>query len=88
MKIGNSLLSDTINCFDQLNESSKVRIKKSVILNKIPKKVRIGIKNKTKFLNSFLPPLIAIFSLTLFSAGFIFFYDFVEDKKSELINLK
>jgi len=31
LKIGNSLLSDTINCFDQLNESSKVRIKKTDI---------------------------------------------------------
>jgi len=29
LKIGNSLLSDTINCFDQLNESSKVRIIKT-----------------------------------------------------------
>ena len=29
LKIGNSLLSDTINCFDQLNESSKIRIKKN-----------------------------------------------------------
>ena len=29
LKIGNSLLSDIINCFDQLNESSKVRIKKN-----------------------------------------------------------
>ena len=29
LKIGNSLLSDTINCFDQLNESPKVRIKKT-----------------------------------------------------------
>ena len=33
LKIGNSLLSDTINCFDQLNESPKVRIKKTEILN-------------------------------------------------------
>ena len=29
LKIGNSLLSDTINCFDQLIESPKVRIKKN-----------------------------------------------------------
>ena len=29
LKIGNSLLSDTINCFDQLSESPKVRIKKT-----------------------------------------------------------
>ena len=26
LKIGNAMLSDTINCFDQLNESPKVRI--------------------------------------------------------------
>jgi len=32
IKIGNTSLSDTINCFDQLNESSKVRIKKTVYL--------------------------------------------------------
>jgi len=32
IKIGNSSLSDTINCFDQLNESSKVKIKKNVQL--------------------------------------------------------
>ena len=32
LKIGNSLLSDTINCFDQLNESSKVGIKKLMSL--------------------------------------------------------
>ena len=38
IKIGNSLLSDTINCFDQLNESPKVRIKESVLTNIIPKK--------------------------------------------------
>ena len=62
LKIGNSLLSDTINCFDQLNESSKVRIKKSGIVVNFPKKVRFGLNNKVKFLNFFLPPFIAICS--------------------------
>jgi len=38
LKIGNSLLSDTINCFDQLNESPKVRIKKIDIPTNFPKK--------------------------------------------------
>ena len=37
LKIGNSLLSDTINCFDQLNESQKVIIKKTDVTNNIPK---------------------------------------------------
>ena len=38
LKIGNSLLSDTINCFDQLNESPKVSIRKNDVPNNIPKK--------------------------------------------------
>ena len=89
LKIGNSLLSDIMNCFDQLNESSKVRIKKSGIFDNIPKKIRFGFKNKVKFLNFFLPPFIAICSLVLFSSTFIYFYNPVEDKeKNELINLE
>ena len=41
-KIGNSLLSDTINCFDQLNESSKITIKKTDVIYNIPKNLRFG----------------------------------------------
>ena len=89
LKIGNSLLLDTINCFDQLNESSKVTIKKTVISNNIPKKVRFGLNNKVKFFNIIVPPFIAICSLILFSSTFMYFYNPVEDKeKNELINLK
>ena len=88
-KIGNSLLLDTINCFDQLNESSKVRIKKTGVSNNIPKKLKFGLNNKVKFFNFILPPFIAIFSLILFSSTFIYFYNPVEDKeKNELINPK
>ena len=89
LKIGNSLLLDTINCFDQLNESSKVRINKAGLSNNIPKKVRIGLNNKVKFLNFIMPPLIAICSLILLSSTYIYFYNPVEDKeKKELINPK
>ena len=89
LKIGNSLLSDTINCFDQLNESSKVSIKKIGILNNVPKKLRFGLNNKVQFLNFIMPPFIAICSLILFSSTFIYFYNPVEDKeKKVLINLK
>ena len=87
IKIGNTTLSDTINCFDQLNESSKVRIRKTVISNNISKKVRFGIINKVKFLGFIMPPFIAIISLILCSSTFIYFYNPVEDKeKNELIN--
>ena len=89
IKIGNSLLSDIINCFDQLNESSKVRINKSGVFNNYAKKVRFRLKNKLKFFKFFLPPLIASFSLILVSSVFLYFYNPVEHKeKKELINPK
>jgi len=86
LKIGNSLLSDTINCFDQLNESSKVRIKKTGINNNFPKKVKFGLNNKVQFLNFIMPPFIAICSLILFSTTFIYFYNPVEDKEKNVLN--
>jgi len=88
LKIGNSLLSDTINCFDQLNESPKVRIKKTDIFTKnIPKKLRFGLNKKVKFFKFFIPPFIAICSLILFSSSFIYFYSPFENiEKKELIN--
>ena len=86
LKIGNSLLSDTINCFDQLNESPKVRIKKTDIPTYIPKKLSFGLDNKVKFFNFFIPPFIAMSSLILFSSSFIYFYSPFENiEKKELI---
>ena len=87
LKIGNSLLSDTINCFDQLNESPKVRIKKTNVTNNIPRNLRFGLNNKLKFFNFIMPPFIAICSLILFSSSFIYFYNPPENKeKKEQIN--
>ena len=89
LKIGNSILSDTINCFDQLNESSKVRIKKTDLSNIISKKIRFRLNDKAKFSNLILPPFIAICSLILFSGTFIYLFNPVEDiEKNELINPK
>ena len=88
-KIGNSLLSDTINCFDQLNESSKVRTRRSGVLNNIHKKTRFGLPNKVKFLNFFITPLISICSIVFLSSAFIYFYNPVDEiEKNELINPK
>ena len=87
IKIGNSLLSDIVNCFDQLNESSKVRIQKIGLSNSISKKGRFGFNNQFKFFNFFIPPFIAICSLILFSSSFIYFYSPFENiEKKELIN--
>ena len=87
LKIGNSLLSDTINCFDQLNESPKVRLKKTDIPTSMPKKLRFGLNKKVNFFNFFIPPFIAICCLTLLSSSFIYFYSPFENiEKKELIN--
>ena len=87
LKIGNSLLSDTINCFDQLNESPKVSIKKTMVSNYISKKGRFGLNKKVKFFNLFIPPFIAICSLILFSSYFIYFYTpFEKIEKKEQLN--
>jgi len=88
LKIGNSLLSDTINCLDQLNESPKVRIKKTDIFTKnIPKKLRFGLNKKVKFFNFFIPPFIAFCFLILFSSSLIYFYSPFENiEKKELVN--
>ena len=88
LKIGNSSLSDIINCFDQLNESSKIRFNKTVVPNR-PKKVGFNLKNKVKFLSLIIPPFIAICSLILISSTFIYFYNPVEDNENkEQINPK
>ena len=87
LKIGNSLLTDTINCFDQLNESPKVRIKKTDKLTKIPNKLKFGLNKKVKFFNFFIPPFFAICSLILFSSSFIYFYSPFENiEKKDLTN--
>ena len=87
LKIGNSLLSDTINCFDQLNESPKVRRIITDIHTNIPKKLRFGLSKKAKFFNLFIPPFIAICSLILFSSSFIYFNSPFENiEKKEVIN--
>ena len=87
LKIGNALLSDTINCFDQLNDSSKVILKKTDLYTYYPKKVKFNLSNKVKFFNFVVPPFIAICSLILLSSTFIYFYNPVEDnEKNVLIN--
>ena len=86
LKIGNSLLSDTINCFDQLNESPKVRIKKTELLTKIPKILKFESNKKVKFFNFFIPPFIAFCSLILFSSSIIYFYSPFENIEKKELN--
>ena len=74
-KIGNAVLSDIVNCFDQLRSSDNV---KEINLNQsssINKKSFLSSINSEKIPRLVLPPLISLFSLFIVSAACIFFYD-------------
>ena len=87
INIGNAVLSDIINCFDQLNASIKVRKVNSVILDNPPKKGLLKFINKDKTFIYLLPPLISLCSLFLISSTLIYLYNLSEDKeKKALIN--
>ena len=89
INIGNAVLSDIINCFDQLNASIKVRKINSVVLDNPPKKGLLKFINKDKTFIYLLPPLISLCSLFLISSTMIYFYNLSEDKdKKALINSK
>lgn len=88
IKIGNSVLSDVINCFDQLRSSKNVK----TIYSK-----KLKIKRKSGFLNSFnknkissflLPPLISLCSLFFISTTFVYFYNTNEDTNKSLLDTK
>ena len=75
IKIGNSILADIINCFDQLYTSKKVK--------NIYSKEFINLKNKKYFQyidkdnisNFILPPLVSLISIFLISTALINVYD-------------
>ena len=89
LKIGNSVLADIINCFDQLNSSSKVRIASDKnFLEYIPKNAKYNF-HENKIPNLLIPPLISIFSLFFVSSALIYFYNVEDpnDKKTFLYNI-
>ena len=89
INIGNAVLSDIINCFDQFNASIKVRKVNSVVLDNPPKKGLLKFINKDKTFIYLLPPLISLCSLFLISSTLIYLYNLSEDKeKKAFINSK
>ena len=86
IKIGNSVLADVINCFDQLGSSNKVKI----IYSKNCKNLKnnnylywLGTKNIFNFL---IPPVFSLFSIFLVSTAFIYLYD--NNDNSSLLKTK
>ena len=82
LKIGNSIIADIINCFDQLTSSdktAKINYKSSKTL---PKNDVFKIIKKLNIKNALLPPLLSIFSIFLISSSLIYFYDSGENKQN------
>ncbi len=86
IKIGNSILSDIINCFEQLNSSEKVTKVKINQLKNISKKYFFNILKKDKLTNILLPPLISLCSLFLVSQTLVYFYNSEEKNYKSSIN--
>lgn len=87
LKIGNSILTDIINCFDQLNSSNKVRKTNQNFLENMPKKRNYIVSYKNKIIEIFVPPFLSLFSLFIFSSAFIYFYDVKDyDEEKTILN--
>ena len=86
IKIGNSSLSDIINCFDQFNSTNKVSKYKFNVSKSTSQKTYFNLINKEKLYNTFIPPFISICSLLLFSLAFIYLYKVDEKKEINSFN--
>ena len=87
--IGNSVLSDVVNCFEQLKSSNQVRKIKTKSMNYSSKNRYKNFLKKEKIINFVYPPLISLLSLFLVSSTFIYLHNYGDDKENKvLINSK
>ncbi len=83
IKIGNSVLSDIVNCFDQMISSNKVKKIYVNDQNFIRNKGFIGSFNNCNITSFLLPPLISICSLFIISLGYIYFYNSINERENK-----
>ena len=83
LKIGYAEFSDIINCFDQLKNFKEIKIDFNELLPNIKNESFLYF-DKNKLSHTIFPPLIAIFSISLFT--FVGFY-FFENKDSRNKNI-
>ena len=86
IRIGNSVLADTINCFDQLCSSNKVKNIYQKEFTNFKNKNYLGSLDKKNIFNFLLPPLFSLCSILLVSTALIYVYD--GNDNSSLINTK
>tara|TARA_Y100001933_G_scaffold956_1_gene982 strand:- start:440 stop:1051 length:612 start_codon:yes stop_codon:yes gene_type:complete len=83
LNIGYAEFSDIINCFDQLKNFKKIKIDFNDLMPNIKKK-NIFSFNKNKFTYNVVPPLLAFFTISMFT--FISIY-FIEENDSRNKNI-
>ena len=86
IRIGNSVLADTINCFDQLGSSNKVKNIYQKEFTNFKNKNYLSLLDKKNIFNFLLPPLFSLCSIFLVSSALIYVYD--GNDNSSLINTK
>ena len=86
IRIGNSVLSDIINCFDQLDSSNKVKNIYQKEFTNFKNKNYLNLLDKKNITNFLFPPLVSLFSIFLVSTAFIYVYD--GNDNSSLLNTK
>ena len=75
IRIGNSVLSDIINCFDQLGSSNKVKNIYQKEFTSLKNNNYLNLLDKKNISNFLLPPLASLFSIFLVSTALIYVYD-------------
>ena len=84
-KIGYAEFSDIINCFDQLKNFNKIKIDFTELLPNIKKKSFLYF-DKNKFSHTIIPPLIALFTISIFTFISIYFFE-NKDNRNKNISL-
>jgi len=89
LNIGYAEFSDIINCFDQLMNFKKIKIDFNELLPNIEKKSFLYF-DKNKISHTIIPPLIALFSISIFTFISIYFFENkdYQNKKISIISNK
>ena len=85
LKIGYAEFSDIINCFDQLKNFNKIKIDFTELQPNIKKKSFLYF-DKNKFSHTIIPPLIALFTISIFTFISIYFFE-NKDNRNKNISL-
>ncbi len=83
LKIGYAEFSDIVHCFDQLKNFKKIKVDFNDVLPNIKKKSIFSF-NKKKFNHTIIPPLIAFFTISIFTFISIYFFENKDSRNKKI----